>query len=403
MIRYEIKKILGRTSSKIALLLLALLVVSFCYTTTHDEEVSWYNASDQTDAVGYSAARKLREAQKEWAGVLDEEMLQNVLTFLKQTSNEETKQGASHIRRLFNRSYQQNWQYQYMDYYNAENVQADQLPQFYDNRVVLLKEWLYDESNAYNNGFYTYSDKEKEYLLNRMDSLDAPIQVDWFMGWQQASRTASSIALFGIIILGYLLSGIFSNEVRWKADSIYYSTVHGRKKGSIAKIKAGLLLTTVLYWGVTLVSSIFVLTYLGADGANCPIQSYYKYWFSIYNITFCQRYLLIVATGYLGWLFVAALVMFLSAKSGSATVSVIAAPLLIITPMALSSEISNTKILELLPHQLFNLFGNMKSLTVYTIFGKVMTPVPIVLVFYSCLTVFLVWLSYREYRFKLIK
>lgn len=98
LIRYEIKKILGRTSSKVALLLLALLVVSFCYTATHDESVSWYDGQNQTDTVGYSATRKLREAQKEWAGVLDEEMLQNVLTFLKQTSNEEKKQGASHIR-----------------------------------------------------------------------------------------------------------------------------------------------------------------------------------------------------------------------------------------------------------------------------------------------------------------
>lgn len=400
MIRYEIKKILGRTSSKVALLLLALLVVSFCYTATHDESVSWYDGQNQTDTVGYSATRKLREAQKEWAGVLDEEMLQNVLTFLKQTSNEEKKQGASHIRRLLNRSYQQSWQYQYMDYYNAENVQSDQLSQFYDNRVMLLKEWLYDESNAYNNGFYTFSDKEKEYLKNRMDSLDTPIQVDWFMGWQQASRAASSIALFGIIILGYLLSGVFSNEIRWKADSIYYSTIHGRRKGSMAKIKAGLLLTTVLYWGVTVISSVYVLTYLGMDGANCPIQSYYKYWFSIYDMTFFQRYLLIILTGYLGWLFVASLVMYLSAKSGSAAVPVIAAPLLIIAPMALSNGISNTKLLELLPHQLFSLFGNMQSLTVYTVFGKVITPVPIVLVFYTCVTVFMIFLSYREYRYK---
>ena len=403
MIRYEIKKILGRTSSKIALLLLAILVVSFCYSTTHDESISWYNEQNQTDTVGYSSARKLREAQKEWAGVLDEEMLQNVLTFLKQTNSDEEKQGASHIRRLLNRSYQKSYQYQYMDYYNAENVQVDQLPQFYDNRVVLLEEWLYDESNAYNNGFYTYSDKEKEYLINRMDSLDTPIQVDWFMGWQQASRAASSIALFGIIILGYLLSGIFSNEARWKADSIYYSTIHGRRKGSIAKIKAGLLLTTVLYWGVTLISSIFVLTYLGADGANCPIQAYYKYWFSIYHLTFVQRYLLIIVTGYLGWIFVASLVMFLSAKSGSAALPVVVPPLLIITPMALSGEISNTKILELLPHQLFNLFGNMQSLTVYSVVGKVMTPVPLVLILYTCLTVFFAWFSYREYRYKLIK
>ena len=392
MIRYEIKKILGRTSSKIALLLLAILVVSFCYSTTHDESISWYNEQNQTDTVGYSSARKLREAQKEWAGVLDEEMLQNVLTFLKQTNSDEEKQGASHIRRLLNRYYQKSYQYQYMYYYNAENVQVDQLPQFYDNRVVLLEEWLYDESNAYNNGFYTYSDKEKEYLINRMDSLDTPIQVDWFMGWQQASRAASSIALFGIIILGYLLSGIFSNEARWKADSIYYSTIHGRRKGSIAKIKAGLLLT-----------SIFVLTYLGADGANCPIQAYYKYWFSIYHLTFVQRYLLIIVTGYLGWIFVASLVMFLSAKSGSAALPVVVPPLLIITPMALSGEISNTKILELLPHQLFNLFGNMQSLTVYSVVGKVMTPVPLVLILYTCLTVFFAWFSYREYRYKLIK
>lgn len=163
------------------------------------------------------------------------------------------------------------------------------------------------------------------------------------------------------------------------------------------------MLTTVLYWCVVGIASGFVLAYLGADGGNCPIQSYKRYWFSIYNITFFQKYLLIVVTGYLGWLFVAALVMFLSAKCGSAALPVIATPRLILVPTALSSEIDNTKILGLLHHQLFNLFSDMESLTVYTLLGKVMTPMPIVLTVYSVLTVFLFWRSYRVFRFRRIK
>lgn len=67
----------------------------------------------------------------------------------------------------------------------------------------------------------------------------------------------------------FLLAGIFSNEFKWKADAVYFSTLCGRNKATSAKIKAAFLLVTVLYWGAMLIYSLFTLCYLGFEGARC--------------------------------------------------------------------------------------------------------------------------------------
>ncbi|MBO5500632.1 MAG: hypothetical protein J6A48_01270, partial [Clostridia bacterium] len=59
--------------------------------------------------------------------------------------------------------------------------------------------------------------------------------------------------LLGTLILGYLVSGIFSNEFKWKADAVYFTTCYGRNKAVASKIKAGALLVSVLYWGSVLI------------------------------------------------------------------------------------------------------------------------------------------------------
>ena len=75
MFKYEIKKAFSRTGGRIALLVLLLLTGITCYFSTG---ISYTNEAGDTEN-GYRAVRKLREAQKEWAGVLDEEKIRRVI------------------------------------------------------------------------------------------------------------------------------------------------------------------------------------------------------------------------------------------------------------------------------------------------------------------------------------
>lgn len=83
------------------------------------------------------------------------------------------------------------------------------------------------------------------------------------------------------------MSGIFSDEFQTKADSIFFSTRLGRNKGVLSKIGAGLTIVSAFYAAFVFLYTFIVLSVLGTDGANCPIQL--DLWRSAYNVTFYRH------------------------------------------------------------------------------------------------------------------
>ena len=168
------------------------------------------------------------------------------------------KQGFAPIRKILNESYSNG--FREYDYYTADRITAIDEDTFYANREKLLKNWLYDETDG---AYSKYSESEKQYIIGQYRELEIPFYFTYHEGWHQLLENAGYIPSLGILILGFLLAGIFSNEFKWKADAVYFSTPCGRNKATSAKIKAGFLLVTVLYWGAMLIYSLFTLCYLG--------------------------------------------------------------------------------------------------------------------------------------------
>ena len=406
MFRYEVKKVFAKTGGKIALLLLAgVLILSCCFAA----DIYWVNENGEQE-YGIAAVRKLREAQKEWTGTLDEEKLQQVIEELNkinatpQAHSEDVResniafgwqQGVMGIRWLMVGAYSEG--FQHSDYYRPNSLVPEDASAFYSNRIRLLKEWLADEKD---NAYYKFTDVEKEFLINRYETLETPLYYDYLEGWQQLFMWYSMIAMLTMIILGYLVSGIFSNEFQWKADAIFFTATHGRNKAVAAKVKAGFSIVTVIYWVMILLYTAFVLMYFGADGAACLIQASYNSWKSFYNITIWQEYLLLVIGGYIGCLFISFLVMFISAKGRSAVVAVMTPVLLIFLP-SFVGEINNPavdKILGLLPDQLLQVNMALKFFNLYELGGKVVGAVPILFVLYGVLALALMPMVYKVYR-----
>lgn len=414
MVLYEVKKILTRPSCRIALLLLMLLSGWFCAQVMWGAESAyWVNEQGQQE-TGPAAMKKLRDAQKEWSGTLDQELLQRALAELKRLDTERQahpddpnyvykwKQGLQHIRTLMNFSFKPDYTWKYEDYYVAETVDEEQLPDFYENRVNQLRRWLYDEASTANTRF---SEKEKQYLIRNYESLEVPFEVGYTTGWDMAYRISYYVILYGSIFATFLVSGIFANEFRWKADSVYFSTELGRKRGSLAKLASGFLFTTVVYWGLLLTVNLLVLSLMGFDGANCPIQTGQNMWNRIYNITFLQRNILALGDGYLLWMFLSALVMLVSAVFSSLSLSVAVPSLLMLGTNFLDRRGyagEGSKIMMLLPHKMTTAYGN-EPIMLYSVFGKIVPPITIQRVLYPCLTIVLAILCYQIFRRKRIR
>lgn len=406
MFKYEVKKVFAKTGGKIALLLLAGVLIMACWFAA---DVSYTNERGEQEH-GITAVRKLREAQKEWTGVLDEERLRQVIVELRridatpQAQSKDVKenniaygwqQGVLGIRWLMVYAYAD--AFRSSDYFRPDSLDPDDASAFYTNRITLLKEWFEDENDM---AYYKFSDKEKAYLIHQYEILETPFYYNYLEGWKQLFEWYSMVAMLTMMILGYLVSGIFSNEFQWRADAIFFSAEHGRNKAVAAKVKAGFGIVTGIYWVMALLYTAFVLMYCGADGATCPIQANWDSWKSFYNIKIWQEYLLLVIGGYIGCMFISFLVMFISAKGKSAVVAVMTPVVLIFLPSFVGEFDGPAvdKILGLLPDQLLQVNMALKYFNLYELCGKVVGAVPILLVVYGVFTLVLMPVVYQVYR-----
>ena len=385
MVRYELKKIFGSFGGKVTLVLYAAVVVLSCWLAAAGElnvGSEWVNEQGRHE-TGPAAVKKMQAARAEWTGWLNQDMLTRAvqenarINATPQAQSNDVrqndiafgwKQGFDPIRELINRSYSPG--FRHYDYYTADGITAIDEQTFYSNRVKLVRGWLNDKSDV---GESTFTQQEKDYIISQYESLQTPFYMEYHDGWYQLLEKGPFIPMLGILILGFALSGIFSGEFKWKADAIYFSTTYGRTKGTSAKIKAGLLLITLLYWAGILVYSLFTLTYLGFGGGNTVIQV--RLWKSLYNITMRQAWVLAVSCGYIGNLFLGILQGTVDALSTFASI---------------------------MPSTLLEFYQHLSTFDLVTVFGKVFRVADLCIPLYGLLTLILIPILYREYRTKQI-
>ena len=402
MVFFELKKIFLKPINKIAVIILvvALGVVSYLaidYVSYVDE-----NGDRKT---GFAAAQALREDKSQWAGYITEDVLIKVLEensiiinseeYLSKDLKDQEKaysktQGYSDIREMINRAF---CEFQEYNYYRANSVTKEEIDSFYDRRVRNLTEWLYSDSQV-----NYYSEEEKQFLIAQYEELETPFYYEYADGWEALLEYSSAIIMLVVLITGFFVSGIFSDETNLKADSIFFSSVLGRNRAIGAKIKAGFIVVTLIYWITILLFSGIVLVVLGSGGGNGAIQNGFANWKSFYNITYLQAYLLTALGGYLGNLYILFLSMFASAKTHSKALAVTIPFILLFIPSFLSGISVLSEVLGILPDQLLQIPMAIKTFNLYQFGKKVVGAVPIIMIVYTVLFLLLLPILYHVYR-----
>lgn len=304
MIRYEIKKIFSKSLSKVSLVVLLFSLLISCYFAITN--VSFLDEQGKSH-TGIAAAKSLREEKQKWKGVLDEAALQAVLDEYKKISEEypirpgddsanllhDSKvQGFSEIKDMINMGF---CEFRDFNYYRIDSLSKEEVGQIYENRGKSLEKWLNSEDA---DGLF--DENEKAFLIEQYREMKAPLYYEDYDGWKSALSYAQTIIMLIMLVSAFLVSGIFSNEFSWKSDSIFFSTKYGRDRGTRAKIMAGFIVVSVIYFIVISLYSLVVLGCLGSQGGNVMIQTGFWHWKSFYNITYMQLYLLTVVAGYIG-------------------------------------------------------------------------------------------------------
>ena len=269
-----------------------------------------------------------------------------------------------------------------------EQLSPEDAGRFYENRLLSLEKWLEIEAND------MFTDREKQFLKDKYKAQQTPFTYDYMEGWVQTLQYAPTVIMITLLVLGFLTANIFSAEFGTKADAIFFSSYHGRKKAVSAKIKAGFCIITGIYCIVMFIYTSVLLLILGTDGAGCPIQASLGGWKSFYELTNLELYMLVVAGGYIGCIFLLFLTMLVSAKLRSAVVAVMVPFAAIFLP----SFFNTSRILGLLPDQLLQMNMVAKYFHVYEIGGKVWSAAQILPILYAALAAAIVPVLYGIYR-----
>lgn len=409
MLLFEVKKVLSKPLNKAALLILAAVLIIGSFLTIRDVQ---YIDADGNSSTGISAARHLQEEKNQWEGYLTEDVLKRVIqenTAVStspeaqsddiQENNKATAmgQGISDIRELINLAFGEINNY---DYYRINSVSEDEVGSLYEQRIAGLKNYLNRDDVT-----EAFSEDEKEWLINKYESLDTPLYYEYADGWKALldSQYLPTLMMITVLIIGFLVSGIFSDEFAWKADSIFFSAKLGRGKAVLSKMGAGFLITTVLYWSVVLLFGLIVLAVLGFGGGECAVQTGLSNWNSIYNITYFQDYLLTTFGGYIGSLFIVTLAMLVSAKTHSTVFAITIPFILTCIPPFVGRLEAFARIMTLFPDQLLSINKNLEDFSLYhiggNIFGGVTVIIPLYLILF-CLVFPILFIVYRRTQIK---
>lgn len=402
MLRYELKKIFGRTGGKIALIVLAIGLAVICYSAMLQVSYTDENGDSHT---GPAAARELRALKNEWAGPIDEAALlraaeenQRIIASDDYNSEDIQRQNAAYhdmqgfetIRSLVAGTYDGFNEY---NYYRLNTLTPEEAGELYERRINNLKEWLARPD-------ISFSPAEADYLVEHYEAMETPLYYEYNDGWDTLIYYAPTLVMFLLFVIIFLVSGIFPSEHRLKANAIFFSTKLGRGKAVRAKLLSGLVTTTVIYWAAIAVYTIVGLALLGTGGAGGAFQL--LKWKAFYNLTIGQAYALSVLGGYVGTLFLALLAMIVSALTRSQVVAVIVPYVLVLAANFANSILSSwevlPQILGLLPDQLLQVAQVLDDFNLYTIFGHVTGSVPLLFLLYSALSLALIPLIYRVYR-----
>ena len=406
MLYYELKKIWVKSGTKISMIILAGMLFVVCWFAVRN--VYYMNENGEHE-YGIEAVQKLRAAKKEWAGVLTEEVIADVIreniriNETPEALSEDVKQKEiaygwkqefHDIRYMLEYSF---CKFREADYYQPDRLKPEDAQFFYENRIQHLKDWLEEESQQ-----YMFSEDEREFLIERYEALETPLEYDYADGWKQLCELSSAVTMITMLVLGFISASVFAGEFSYKADSIFYSSYHGRGRAVAAKMGAAMLFITAVYAVMMFLYTVIVLAMLGTDGAGLAIQTNDSAWKSFYLLTNIQEYWLIVIGGYIGTMFLLVLTMLVSALTRSTALAATIPFIVIFIP----SIIGNSKyaivgkILAVWPDNLLGINQSVSLFYLYHIGGKVVGMMSVLFPLYAVLAVALCPPLYYIYRRK---
>lgn len=348
MIRYEYMILFSKRVNKF--ILAVLLILTIVLSSFAIWSVSYLDQKG-VEHTGLTASRKLAKIRNEWSGKLDTSVISKVLQIDR---NVRKKYGENPPNEVYANTEQSYTDIKDMivsilcydkefDEAVIDNFDFSKTKNIYDIREKNIKREIAE---------YGRTQSQKRFLREQYSKVTLPFKYEAAESWKTMDLYATTFNIILLIAISFLVAGIFSDEFRLQTDSIFFTSKCGRNIGTRAKIAAGLMMTTFIYWGFMLLFSVISFGVMGISGFNSPIQIEYSY--SLYPCTFLQRYLIILLAGYIGCILAAVTAMLISAKTHSSLIAICIPFILFVVSPFIGRALPFKEFFNVTPDQLLN-------------------------------------------------
>lgn len=395
LVSFEYRKILGKRSVKIALLLTLFLSVFSIWGTL----MGSYYIEGELFESNAEAMKKDRAYARELSGrILDDKLLMETADAYQTIpdsaavyqSTEEYQKNARKYSSIYSLARQ---------VYDTPNVRFGapemgtldpaRAEQFYEIRELCMTKQI---ENA------PISENAKEIMMQYSAEVKEPWIFSYSDGYTRFMTIMATSGVMAAFVMAICLAPLFAGEYSNHTDQLLLSARYGKGKLIKAKFFTGFSMTGIVTLLVTLQSYVQSMLTFGFDGGNANVQIYDALF--PYPLTLKQAALLQSICVFFACMCMSALTMFFSSRMKSAFGVIILSVLLLCVPMFVK-----VSAYPLLGYLLFHLMpANMMqydyifSMIPSEIAGVVIPPYVMMPVVALCLCIILIPFAYRGFK-----
>ena len=395
LVSFEYRKILGKRSVKIALLLTLFLSVFSIWGTL----MGSYYIEGELFESNAEAMKKDRAYARELSGrILDDKLLMETADAYQTIpdsaavyqSTEEYQKNARKYSSIYSLARQ---------VYDTPNVRFGapemgtldpaRAEQFYEIRELCMTKQI---ENA------PISENAKEVMMQYSAEVKDPWIFSYSDGYTRFMTIMATSGVMAAFVMAICLAPLFAGEYSNHTDQLLLSARYGKGKLIKAKFFTGFSMTGIVTLLITLQSYVQSMLTFGFDGGNANVQIYDALF--PYPLTLKQAALLQSICVFFACMCMSALTMFFSSRMKSAFGVIILSVLLLCVPMFVK-----VSAYPLLGYLLFHLMpANMMqydyifSMIPYEIAGVVIPPYVMMPVAALCLCIILIPFAYRGFK-----
>ena len=291
VVRVELKRVL---KPWVFVTIMAAVLIYSVYTGFNI--FAGYNISDANGTIKITAKENL-EKSKKYTALLDENTLLDVV------ERKDTSQLLynSNLVLMVARNYDK----------KVTELTKHDLQNFYKNRIEGLMNWA--EFQVDTEILPPSSEKKTNYLEKQAQNLETPLRLGYKEGWQSLNSNMRQIVVLVLLLASFLTLPVFAGNPKTRMKELCLSTQKGKLLHYKARIATGLLAALLIYLPAMLIFAVTYLTILGPQGGTLPIQSSVTYFFSAWNVTYIEQFIINFVLGLLAVLLMVAFVLFCGA------------------------------------------------------------------------------------------